>query len=532
MATNAEAGNSPISNRISFWVLLAIIGIVGVMFYRVMASFFLPLFLAVLLVVIFQPVYDWLLVKCGNRRHVAGTLATLAVVVTVFVPAGFVLTIATSEAISMGKRFDTTKITGKLDELREKYGLELPFAEEIHAIDQTLEKLTELQLALPLATTAESNAAPDFADQDRPPPVPKPMPFSAAAAENMGRKLKAELGQLSGELASLPENERKAKEESLRKSLDAMIPTLESEGAFATSDRLDRTLAEVSLHWDEFKSTLLGGPLTARLKTLANPTADDVHQWKSQLFRELQIYLLPFTNAAAGFVVKLIFGSIIMVVSVFFFFVDGPTMIAAIMRLTPLDMRHQHELVEEFGNISRAVVVATLFSAIMQGMLAGLGFWVAGITSVAFLILITCVFAMVPFVGAVAVWVPVCLWLFVMEDQTKTAVLLAIYCGVIVSQADNVVKPLILQGKSKLHPLLALLSILGGVQALGPIGILIGPMVVVFLQTLLNILNRELSGEFKPAVEGAGAAASAVNPEPTPTPPPQQRHEKKKGKHR
>ena len=62
-----------------------------------------------------------------------------------------------------------------------------------------------------------------------------------------------------------------------------------------------------------------------------------------------------------------------------------------------------------------------------------------------------------------------------------------------VSIVDNVVKPLVLQNKSKLHPMFALLSVVGGVQALGPIGILTGPMVVVFLQTLLNILHRELS---------------------------------------
>ncbi|HIM31482.1 MAG TPA: AI-2E family transporter, partial [Planctomycetes bacterium] len=54
------------------------------------------------------------------------------------------------------------------------------------------------------------------------------------------------------------------------------------------------------------------------------------------------------------------------------------------------------------------------------------------------------------------------------------------------------IKPLVLHGQSRLHPLLALLSVLGGVQALGPIGILVGPMIVVFLQTLLKILRREL----------------------------------------
>jgi predicted PurR-regulated permease PerM len=72
------------------------------------------------------------------------------------------------------------------------------------------------------------------------------------------------------------------------------------------------------------------------------------------------------------------------------------------------------------------------------------------------------------------------------------AILLALYGAGVISLADNVIKPLVLHGQSNLHPLLALLSVLGGVQALGPIGILVGPMVVVFLQTLLNIMHGEL----------------------------------------
>ena len=66
-----------------------------------------------------------------------------------------------------------------------------------------------------------------------------------------------------------------------------------------------------------------------------------------------------------------------------------------------------------------------------------------------------------------------------------------------ISLADNVTKPLVLHGRTQLHPLLALLSVLSGVRALGPVGILVGPMVVVFLQTLLESLHRELGSPKK-----------------------------------
>src|SRR5206468_9315129 len=82
--------------------------------------------------------------------------------------------------------------------------------------------------------------------------------------------------------------------------------------------------------------------------------------------------------------------------------------------------------------------------------------------------------------------------LYFFQCNAWAAIGLAVYGTLVISMVDNIIKPLVLHGQSKLHPLLALLSVLGGIQALGPIGIIVGPMVVVFLQTLLKIVQREL----------------------------------------
>jgi predicted PurR-regulated permease PerM len=102
-------------------------------------------------------------------------------------------------------------------------------------------------------------------------------------------------------------------------------------------------------------------------------------------------------------------------------------------------------------------------------------------------------FAIIPFIGSAGVWVPVCLWIGFVDQKTWPAIILAVYCGAIVSSVDNLIKPWILHGRSNIHPLLALLSVLGGVQALGPIGIIVGPMAVAFLQTLLEMVNKEMA---------------------------------------
>jgi predicted PurR-regulated permease PerM len=183
-----------------------------------------------------------------------------------------------------------------------------------------------------------------------------------------------------------------------------------------------------------------------------------------------------------------------MVLATYYFFADGAQMVQALVRLTPLESGRTQELIDQFENLTRAVVVATLLSAVVQGLLAGVGYYAAGVGSLVLLTALTMLLTLVPVVGSAIVWAPVCLWLLAVEGHTTAAVLLAIYCVAVVSTVDNLIKPWVLRGRSNLHPLLALLSILGGVQALGPIGIFVGPMVVAFLQTLLNMVHVELSG--------------------------------------
>ena len=101
--------------------------------------------------------------------------------------------------------------------------------------------------------------------------------------------------------------------------------------------------------------------------------------------------------------------------------------------------------------------------------------------------------ALVPFVGAASVWVPCCLYLYFVDHSLVAAVGLAVYGILAISFADNVIKPIVLHGQSNMHPLIALLSILGGIATMGPIGLLIGPMIVAFLQSMLRILRRELA---------------------------------------
>jgi predicted PurR-regulated permease PerM len=226
----------------------------------------------------------------------------------------------------------------------------------------------------------------------------------------------------------------------------------------------------------------------------------------------------PLIISGVQSVLGILIGLVIMVIALYYFLADGPGMIRTVMDLSPLEAAYEQELLARFGQVSRAVVVATLLSALVQGTLAGIGYYFAlpSGAPIFLLTVLTMVTAMVPFAGAALMWIPVCVWVYLYGERTVegvegveavvqqgdwvTALILTIYSTIVVSGIDNVIKPLVLRGQSNLHPLLALLSILGGVQTLGPVGILVGPMLVSFLQALLEMLRKELDA-FGP-VEG------------------------------
>ncbi len=361
---------------VSFVVLVVILVIIGGLFLQVMAGFLLPLFLALLLVLMFGPLHRWFLRKCGRHDRVAAALTTGSILALVLVPLLLLLAGAAGEA---------------------------------HNIYRA------------------AMESPEWGD-------------------------------------SAPSNEA-----AQQQPASADLSTLVARGTQKLVELSRRVGIELS--------------------------QEDV---QANLDKAAKQFVAPLALRTTQFLGQALLGLLVMVLGVYYFFADGPAMVQTLLRLSPLEPNRTQELIEQFDSVTRAVVSATLLSAIVQGLLIGLGFYVAGIGSIFLLTALAMLLTLVPFVGSAIVWVPVCLWQFAVEGRTTAAVILAVYCLTIAVTIDNVVKPLVLHGKSNLHPLLALLSVLGGVRALGPIGILVGPMVVALLQTLLNMVHSELKSITKP----------------------------------
>ena len=447
---------------VSFFALVAILIGIGLLFMQVMWGFLLPLFLAALLGVVFQPLYAWCLGKCQNYRYLASGITTALVLLSVMIPAGTIATMAAMQGLSLVDRLQVATVPDKLKELRRYYGLEIPQATDIYRVQALLDHWREQQWKGDAAEYTPERVDNLLARVTR---LETYLDDQKDAVEFAGGR--EELAKLRQSLQEL----REAKPETV-------------EG--------DEALAQADANFRIFKREFLGGSLRSWVKEWTNPTDEQLKSLRSSILGRAGSPLVSLGSDTLAIVARFVFGIIIMVTALFFFLAEGNRMIDAIVRLSPLEEKYLRELIEEFERISRAVVAATLLAAVAQGILAGVGFYFAGLESVALLVILTTVLAMVPFAGAATVWVPVCCYLYFYEGHATTAIVLAMYSAGIVSTADNFIKPMVLHGQSNLHPLLALLSVLGGVTSLGPIGIMVGPMVVVFLQTLLKILQREM----------------------------------------
>jgi predicted PurR-regulated permease PerM len=389
---------------VSFIVLVGILLFIASMFFKVMAQFILPLFLAAVLVVVFKPLHMWVREQLPGRLRISALVTTCLIMLVVLLPTGWL----GWNAFIEGK--------GVFNYLKDRENR-----------DQLIGKIE-----------AELRPILDF------------------------------YAQLSGRREDRP-GSRVPTDDDLAPEVDA-----------ATDVAAAPRVADES---KQFSATAIYDRAAAAIGG----------------------FLLDIVKG----MLRLFIGLIIMVLALYYFLVDGPSMIHTMMRLSPLENEYERELLDKFANVSRSVVLAVLISAIAQGVLAGLGFYFAldSGAPIFLLTMITMVAAVVPFVGAAGIWIPTAIWIYmyqgvrtvVVDGQAQevtgdpvAAIGLAIYCGCIVSTIDNVIKPLVLHGQSNLHPLLALMSVLGGVTALGPVGILVGPMLVAFVHALLVMVNKEL----------------------------------------
>lgn len=163
--------------------------------------------------------------------------------------------------------------------------------------------------------------------------------------------------------------------------------------------------------------------------------------------------------------------------ALFFMFRDGEDVSRAIRHLLPFDQSIQADMMRESQELIFASVAVGLLIAAIQGALGGLAFTLAGIGTAIFWGVLIGFFSLIPVVGSALIWVPAALWLALTGHVWKGLLVLAI-CGLVAGIADNIVRPLLLRNRTHLNELLLFVSVLGGIEVFGLLGLVAGPTIV------------------------------------------------------
>lgn len=245
-------------------------------------------------------------------------------------------------------------------------------------------------------------------------------------------------------------------------------------------------------------ATYLSQDLTQTIKDLArfSPTpvdfSFDVNQYIKQGLSWVLQHLGPlFANFA-----KALLGTFIFLIALYYLFKDGQKFKTAIVTLSPLEDIHDRAIFEKLALAINSVVRGNLTVAVVQGVLTAIGFAIFGVPNAALWGSVAAIAALIPGVGTALVFLPAVLYMY-FTGETFNAVGLLVWGVVAVGLIDNILGPKLVEQGMRLHPFLILLSILGGVGFFGPLGFLLGPLVLSLLFALVDIylaINKEHRG--------------------------------------
>jgi predicted PurR-regulated permease PerM len=187
-----------------------------------------------------------------------------------------------------------------------------------------------------------------------------------------------------------------------------------------------------------------------------------------------------------------LFNFAIMLFLLFFFLRDGDVMMTRARTLIPLDELRKERLFHQIGAVTRAIVFGTSMTALLQGVLIGIGFAIAGLPSPVVFGVLAALLSMLPIGGSAFVWVPAALWLF-LDGRWGYGIFMLAW-GVMLGGLDNVLRPVLISGRAKISALAVFVGVLGGIHAFGAIGIIAGPVVLSLVLALIEFAEEARQG--------------------------------------
>ncbi len=230
--------------------------------------------------------------------------------------------------------------------------------------------------------------------------------------------------------------------------------------------------------------------LNEKVKTVVDLQKFDIKKTILDMAQALSTYLVAQVATLISGISNFFINVFILLFSMYYFFKDGKRIVEKIKTVSPLPSLHESELFDRIASMSKAIMLGVFLTAILQGMVGAVGFVIAGISNPFFWGTAIAFFSLVPLFGTAVIWVPAGIVLAIM-GQYGSAIFIMIWGAVVIGLVDNFVRPYLIGGKANTHPLLTFFVIIGGIWTMGLPGVIIGPLILMFLMSFFQIYQAE-----------------------------------------
>ena len=197
-------------------------------------------------------------------------------------------------------------------------------------------------------------------------------------------------------------------------------------------------------------------------------------------------YLATQLGAALRHTALFLFHLGVAILAMFYLFRDGESIVSRLRQVLPFEEAYRDRMLREGHGLIFASVASSLAAAASQGVLGGLALAVTGISSPVFWGVMMGFSSLVPVVGSALIWVPASTSLFV-GGHIGRGILLVILCIVIVVSVDNFIRPWLISGRAEMGGLVVFISVVGGINGFGMLGIVLGPLIVATAASLWDL---------------------------------------------
>jgi len=230
-------------------------------------------------------------------------------------------------------------------------------------------------------------------------------------------------------------------------------------------------------------------PKLSKLKPYINI---DTREVISKNLQSIQQKIIQIGGKVLKNIIFIFVNFAVIILTLFFFFKEGDRWLTWIIEMAPMDNEHIQKIAHRLYIMILAIVKGFILTAAIQGLIAIIGYSIAGVPSPILMGVLTSIAALIPFGGTTLVWAPIAIIMFVASSKA-VGIFLFFWGALVIGLTDNILRPIFIGKKTKLPILLLFLGLFGGLMVYGPIGMILGPLLISCLIVFLEIYRKEIS---------------------------------------